>query len=145
MIDDRMTRGIIAGAVGAIVQDVYTFGARMAGFTKIEYEDFAEILFFSKPIPGFFPSFFGLLGHLVWDIFLGIMFAYLIKYTSSRFYVLKGLVYGSFIWWMIKVACTLFRIPVLASMPSRQVGVYLIGAMLFGLVVAYTLKLLDTR
>lgn len=82
---------------------------------------------------------------MVWDIFLGIIFAYMIKYTSSHFYLLKGLVYGTFVWWMIKVACTLFRIPIITGMPTRHVGVYLIGALLFGFVVAYTLKLLDTR
>lgn len=48
MIDDRMTQGIIAGAVGAIVQDVYIFGAQVTGFTKVEYEDYAEMLIFTK-------------------------------------------------------------------------------------------------
>lgn len=140
-----MTRGIIAGAVAAVAQNVYIFGARMAGFTKVEYEDYAEILFFSKFLPGFFPSFLGLIGHLVWNVFLGIIFAYIIKYSSSKFYVLKGIVFGAFVWWLVKVFCTLFRLPALSNPPYQQVGVFLIGSLLFGVVVAYTLKLLDTK
>ena len=145
MIDDRMTRGIITGAVAAVVQNVYIFGAHMAGFTKVDYEDYAEMVFFSKLLPGFFPSFLGLIGHLVWDIFLGIIFAYIIKYSSSRFYVLKGMVFGAFVWWLVKVSCTLFRLPGLSTPSYRQVGVFLIGALLFGVVTAYTLKLLDAK
>jgi hypothetical protein len=145
MVNDRVTRGIIAGGVGFIVQNVYIFAAYMAGFTKIIYEDYTEMLFFSKLLPGIFPNFLGYVGHLVWDVLLGIIFAYGIKYTSSRFYLLKGIVYGIFIWWIVNVICTLFRLPVFSTLSSRELGVYLIGALLFGLVVAYTLKLLDTR
>lgn len=145
MINDRMTRGIIAGVVSAVVQDVYTFAARTVGFTKIDYEDFAEALIFSRLLPGFFPSFFGLIGHLAWNTFLGVVFVYLIKFTSSRYYVLKGLTVGVFTWWFVKVFFSIVRIPGIVSPSSKEVGVYLIGSLLFGLSVAYTLKLLDTR
>lgn len=145
MVNDRMTRGIIAGAVGAVVQNVYIFAAQMTGFTQTNYEDYSEMLFFSKLLPGFFPTFFGLIGHFIWDIFLGVVFAYGIKYTSSRFYLLKGIVYGAFIWWVVNVICILFRIPVFSSLSYRELGAYLIGALLFGFVLAVTLKMLDAR
>lgn len=145
MVNDRMTRGIIAGAVGAVVQNVYIFAAQMTGFTRTNYEDYSEMLFFSKLQPGFFPTFFGLIGHLIWDVLLGIIFVYGIKYTSSRFYILKGIVYGAFIWWVVNVIYRLFRIPIFSNLPYREQGVYLIGALLFGLVLAYTLKVLDLQ
>ncbi len=145
LIDDRMTRGVIAGAVGAVVQNVYIFAAQIAGFTRTNYEDYSEIFFFSRLLPGLFPTFFGLVGHLIWDVFLGIIFVYGIKLTSSRFYVLKGVVYSAFIWWLVNVISLLFRIPVFDSLSYREQGAYFVGALLFGLVLAFTLKILGSR
>jgi len=145
LINDRLTRGIIAGAVGAVVQNIYIYAAQMMGFTTTNYGDYSEILFFSKLLPGFFPNFFGIIGHFVWDTFLGVVFAYGIKYTSSRFYVLKGLVYGAFIWWIVNVICKLFRIPVFSTLPYQELGVFLVGALLFGFIAAFTLRMLDSR
>jgi len=59
--------------------------------------------------------------------------------------VLKGLVYGAFIWWIVNVICKLFRIPVFSTLPYQELGVFLVGALLFGFIAAFTLRMLDSR
>lgn len=46
---------------------------------------------------------------------------------------------------LYKISLNIFRVPVLKNQTPYMVGVYLIGALLFGVVAAMTLKLLDTR
>lgn len=145
IIDDRFTRGIFAGTVGAVAQNLYIYLAHLLGFTSLHYEDYAEMLIFLKLQKGAFPTVMGLIGHFIWDIFLGIIFVYIIKSSSSRFYLVKGVVYGILIWFFVKVVMTLFRMPIFSSPSTRSTLIFLIGAVFYGLVIAYVLKLTDIK
>ena len=143
MIKDRLVSGALAGSVGAVIQNTYAFIAKSLGFQGPVYIDYGEYLLFYKDQSGPLTSFFGFIGHFVWDIIIGIIFAYLILNTSSRYYLLKGILYGVIVWFLIKAGSTLFKIPEVITVLPHTVAFFFFGSILFGISLAYTLKLLD--
>ncbi len=144
MIKDRMLYGAIAGTAGAIVQNLYAFAATLFGYKGPQYISYGKIVLAIHDYQGLLSNLMGLLGHLVWDIMLGVIFAYIISYTSSRYYALKGLLYGAVVWYLIKASATMFKIPVIMGVHPETVAFFFIGALLFGIVISYSLKILDT-
>jgi hypothetical protein len=143
---DRVVKGILAGMSGAIVQDIYTFICKSIGFTNITYLDVAKAVLFNQSFKGFLALFVGFLGQLVIDGFWGIGFAFFIKYTSSRYYLLKGVFWGCGIWFLVRVIITkFFGLPVLGENTPQVALFFFIGASLFGLTVATILKLLNVQ
>lgn len=145
MINDQTTKGIIAGVIGAVVQNIYIYFTQLLGFTKLNYQDYSQVVIFLRIYKGMLPTFLGILGHFVWDILFGIIFAYLIKFTPRKLYIIKGVVYGVIIWYLIKLGATLFRLTVFMSPPPNSVFVFFIGSILYGAAIAYVLKVLDTK
>lgn len=142
MINDRMTRGIIAGASGALVQNVYMLLAKSLDLTDIMYVDVARHFIFTQPYDGFLAVFVALLAHFTIDSFWGVVFAFLIEHTSSRFYMLKGFAFGTSIWFFIRVFGTKI-FGVVPGSPPLTALVFFVGAVLFGLTIAIVLRLFD--
>lgn len=145
MIDDRVTRGIIAGAIGAVIQDIYSYTLIIFGLLDRAYLDYARAMIMYKDYKGILATLVGFLGHMMADILFAVIFVYIIKNPSSRFYLLKGAVFGGIIWYVLNGLGTLFRLPVFTVIPPGSALAMFIGAEIYGLVIAYTLKLMDTR
>lgn len=144
LINDRMTRGIIAGSSGALVQNIYMYLAKSLGLTDIMYVDVARHFIFTEAYDGVLAVVVALLAHFTIDSFWGVLYAYLIKYTSSRYYLLKGFAFGAAIWFFIRVFGTkLFK--VVPGSPPLTALVFFIGASLFGLTMALVLRALDAQ
>ena len=145
MINDRLINGAIAGAAGAVIQNLYAFAVRLFDYTGPTYITYGKIILAIEDNSGLLSNSMGLLGHFVWDIILGIIFAYIISSTTSRYYIWKGLLYGAVVWYFIKAGATMFKIPEIMGVNPATVVFFFIGALLYGLVVSYSLKVLDTR
>lgn len=94
LLNDRMTKGIIAGVIGAIVQNIYAYLAIILGLIKSGYIDVSRSTLFINNYRELYATVVGLVGHFAIDIIGGVIFAYLIKSTSSRYFVLKGISFG---------------------------------------------------
>lgn len=145
MLQDRMVFGAIAGMAGAVVQNFYAVIAESMGLTGPVYLNYGKIVLMLKDYNDPLADTLGVIGHFTWDIILGIAFAYLVSLTSSRYYILKGIIYGIIVWYFIKVIATLFKIPVIIGVQPHTVAFFFIGAILYGATLALTLKLLDSR
>lgn len=145
MIDDRVTRGVIAGIAGAVVQDIYSYAIRIFGLADRIYMDYARAMILYKPYKGLLASIVSFLGHMMADILFAVVFVYIINKTSSRYYLFKGLVYGGIIWYLLIGLGTLFRLPVFTVAPPKTAFALFIGALIYGLVISYVLKLLEVR
>jgi uncharacterized membrane protein YagU involved in acid resistance len=146
MIDDRFTKGIISGITGALVQNILAFPAKLLGLTDTLYIDVAYAVLFNISYKGVLSVIVSLLGHLVIDAFWGVIFAFLIKYTSSKFYIFKGIVFGCSIWFLVRVIITkIFQLPVLSKNTPKTALFFFFGAAMFGLTIALVLKFLDDK
>lgn len=143
MIDDAMTKGIIAGIAAAIVQNIYALITRAAGYNVMTYADYARATLFERQYSGSFAQFLGYIGHFTWDILLGVIFVYLVKSTSDKFLVVKGIAYGVVVWYMVKGAPTFFRLPAFLSISPESMFFFFIGSIMFGLTISFTLRYLD--
>jgi len=145
MIKDKLVNGAIAGAAGAVVQNLYVAVAGLFGYTGPSYITYGKIALAIEDNNGVLSNLMGLVGHFIWDIMLGIIFAYIISNATSRYYIWKGLLYGAVVWYLIKAGATIFKIPAIMGVYPETVVFFFIGALLYGLVVSYSLRVLDTR
>ena len=146
MIDDRFTKGTFAGAAGALVQNIYAYFSGLLGFTDTHYLDVARAILFNQNFKGYLAVIVGFLGQLVIDSFWGVLFAFLIKNTSSRFYIYKGIVFSLGIWFLIRVIVTkVFGLPVLSRNNPKVALFFFIGASIFGLTISIVMKKLNKQ
>lgn len=140
---DRMTKGILAGMAGAVVQNIYALIGQSLGLTNVNYLDVAKAVIFNQNFQGILALFVGFLAQLVMDGFWGMVFAFLIQYTSSKNYLAKGTFWGCGIWLLVSVIINkAFDLPVGENTPPVALF-FFTGAVLFGLTIAIVLKRLD--
>lgn len=142
---DRLIAGAIAGLIAAFIQNIYGWITQAVGLTDRSFYQFAEIVLSSRIYPGTLGFITGLIAHLAVGVMLGIIFAYAIYLTSSHYIVLKGFGYGLITWFLLSGFGTIFRLPLFEDIPPGPALVTLIGALLYGFVLAYTLKLIDQK
>lgn len=58
------------------------------------------------------------MAHIIWDLLLGILSVHIINGMTNSYYYLKALIYGLFLWFMIQVLGTLFRLPLFFHIPG---------------------------
>ncbi len=145
LVKDGLVAGGLAGIIGAALQQAYGLIAKAIVITDRAFIDFAEILVLSRIFTGPLAFIVSSIAHLIVGLFLGVIFAYVIKLTSSNYYLLKGLGYG-IVWWMLLMGFgTIFRLPVFSPIPPAPALSTLVGAAIYGLTTAYTLGILDKK
>ncbi len=141
-MEDRLTPGALAGLIGAFIQII--LGLLIKGFRISPYvfTDYGEVLILGKQYIGSLAFFIGAVCHLLLGSVFGILFSFVIKYTTKRFYLFKGLGIGLTVWTIASGSGTYFKMPVFKELHPLQATVILIGSAIYGLTMAYSLKLL---
>ncbi|HBX23556.1 MAG TPA: hypothetical protein DEF34_08005 [Desulfotomaculum sp.] len=143
---DRLTRGFYAGLGATVLQNVWSFLAYAVGLTTLRMADWSAIIIFGRGGPfSTAETLFGLLGHLVWGGFLGIVFVYLIPHVKHRHLTLKGLLYGWSIWFFIYSLTLLFSVEPTLNLPLLTPISDFIGATIYGLVLAWVVNSLTEK
>lgn len=137
---DRLTASALAGLIGALVQDVYDVIILSLKITDRVYTDFGKIIIMFKPYKGLEALIVGILAHFTICIIFGAAFGYISKLTSPRFYLLKGASFGAVVWFLLQGIGTLYDLPLFKDVPPRPALSMFIGAIIYGLVVAYTFR-----
>ncbi len=142
---DRLVAGGLAGIIAGLIQYVYGLLTEAIGFTDRSFGQFSEIVLSSRVYTGVLGFIIGLVSHIAVAIMFGVIFAYIIAKTSSRYYLLKGAGYGLVLWFLLSGFGTVARLPLFEDIPPLDASDILIGSILYGLVLAYTLKLLEKK
>jgi CHASE2 domain-containing sensor protein len=71
---------------------------------------------------------------------LGVILSYVIKYTSSRFYILKAVTIAITAWLFFLSPGTFFNLPLFKNVPPSASIIMLVGSVIWGFVAAITLK-----
>ena len=142
---DRLVAGGLAGAIAGLLQYGYGVAALKLGLTDRIFGQFSDIVFGGRVYSGVLGTVISILTHLAVTITLGVIFAYVIQKTSSRYYLLKSAGYGLLLWFFLSGFGTILRLPLFEHIPEQPALVVLGGSLLFGLVLGYTLKLIDGK
>lgn len=143
---DRFFRGLIGGLAGAVVMNIWDFiSFYLLHFTNRRYLDWASIFLYGSLPNNIFESFYALVAQILWTGFLGVILAYLIPQVSSRGSLVKGAFYGFITGFFIYAIPVAFKIPYLYKTPFGITLSQSIGGILWGMTLAWVLKLLDER
>ncbi len=143
MKEDRLVAGAVSGTVAILIQTTYALIIKYLGLTDRIYVDFAKVIIISESRQGISAFFIGLIAQLVIGGMFGVAFAFIEKFTSSRYYLVKGIFFGAILWFLLTGFGTMWRLPVFHEMPTSAAYSTLIGALIYGLALAYTMKLLE--
>ncbi len=145
MKKDRLVAGGIAGFIGSLIQNAYGQITKALGITDRAFIDFAEIVLAREVYGGLIGFIVGTLAHAAVGVLMGVIFSFIIKFTSSRYYLLKGAGFGFILWFLLSGFGTIFNLANFAHIPPNTALSTLGGALIFGLVTAFTLGYLDRR
>lgn len=107
--------------------------------------DFARAVILYNIKDGTLETILALIAHIIWDLLLGILFAYIINSMSNSYYYLKAFIYGLALWFIIQVLGTLFRLPMFFHIPAWAALLTLIGALIYSFGIAFTLRYLEEK
>lgn len=142
---DRFTNGFISGIIAGLVPWAFNWGTRALELNTVVWADFMGVFILGKrPDAVVELAFlvgvqFGFLG------ILGGVFALILPHLSSRRHLFKGAVFGVAVWFILFSLPVLFRIGQLEAVPLKTAVSNLIGAILWGIALAFILKWIDSK
>jgi hypothetical protein len=138
-------RGLTAGVIGGVVMNLWTLVAvYLLQWEIIRFVDWSAIMIFGTLPRSHLEGLVALFMHLLWAGFLGIIFAFLIPHITSRYYLIKGAVYGVIVGFFVYAIPTLLQMPILKEMSLTTVASNTIGGIIWGLTLALSLRWLDS-
>jgi hypothetical protein len=144
MMNDRFTNGLIAGLVAGVVMSIFDLISHFVlGITEILYLDWAAVLILGYRYSTFLEAVIGQIGQLFFSAIMGVLFAFLLALTSSRYYWLKGWVYGLVVWFGAYAVVKLFQVTPLIPIKPDTVLSDMVTASVYGLVLAEALRRLE--
>lgn len=143
--EDRLIGGAMAGAIGGIFQNIYGTMVKALGLTDRAFVDFAAILATFKVHKGILGYLVASLFHIVFCALLGVIFVYLIKITSSKYYWVKTIGYGLSLWFITLSAGTVSKLPLFKNVPISATITTLIGAIIYAVVLGWVLQYLERK
>ena len=144
---DRLIAGSIAGIFGGISNVVLGVIIKSLGWSDRALFDYSTTLFgketyADKGFPGFL---MGVVTEIAVCIIYGIVFVYIIKFTSSRYLYMKGVGYGFILWMLLSSFGTIYNIPLFDYVPLDAAYTTLFTALIYGIVIAGVLKIMESK
>ncbi|MHB9094878.1 MAG: hypothetical protein ACYC21_09400 [Eubacteriales bacterium] len=141
-LNDRFTRGFLAGIIATIPSIMVNLAGHYYYHTML-YQDFANILIYGHLTS---PLINKVLASFATFLFMGVLgglFAFLIKWGSSKNIAFKGIIYGAFTWFSIYAIIVLFKVPEFMHIPFKTAFVNFMGGSLWGITLGYVLRWLE--
>ncbi|HBV86067.1 MAG TPA: hypothetical protein DEF42_05240 [Desulfosporosinus sp.] len=145
VLEDRFSRGFLAGAVSYFPQLIWLIIAMLIGFTELIYSDFASILVYGRFAQDIYEYVFAEFIVVFWHGFLGVIFAFLLPVIKSKNLYFKGWFYGNAIWFASYVVTTLFQVPELGDINLKTSISNMIGASIQGLFLGFAFIYLEKK
>lgn len=145
-LNDRLTRGLLAGMVAGFPSLAWgLFSKHVLHFTTLLYSDFAAILTYGKKAETISGQLFSqLVVFMFWGLG-GIVFAYLVRYVTSKNLILKGFLWGAMVWFLSYVITVLYKVPGILIIPLKTAVSQLIGGLIWGGFLAVCFNYLDQK
>lgn len=142
---DRAILGGISGIVGSVFCALYEVIAESLKITDRSFLDYTATLVANKVYPGTLGFIVAFFSQTAVGILFGVVFVYLTKIISSRYYLLKGLGYGFTLWFLLSGFGITFKLPTIMDIPPTVSLFDLTNSLLYGLITAYFIKILSHK
>ena len=137
-INDRFTRGFVAGGIAGIISGLGSYIAYYLDLTTLRTIDWAAILIFARTPPfSLGDQAYATLVHSGWTGIMGVLFAYIIRFIGSENYYFKGALTGLSSWFTVYILTTFFRVEGTLNIPLITALANFVGAVITGLAIAY--------
>lgn len=145
-MEDRLTRGFVAGIAGGVVSNAWSMFAGLMGWTTVRQADLIAVLVYAHT-PPFERSeiTLALICHLMISGVLGIIFAYWVLRVTSRNLLVKGWIFSVVAYFTAEMIPTLFQIPGTIPTPLKTALCDFVGATIFGLVLPSAFQTLTVK
>lgn len=140
---DRFVNGLITGTAAGIAMNLLNFAMYYLNLSTMRYLDWAGIMIFGRKPAFLSEELFAQLVQLAFSAFIGVLFAYLYFEVTSRYYLLKGAFFGVIFWFFMYAAGIALKLPHLTVIPFKTSLTNFLGAIIYGLVAAETMRRLD--
>ncbi|TGE32197.1 hypothetical protein [Desulfosporosinus sp. Sb-LF] len=147
MKKDRFVAGGIAGLIASITCDIVGIIYKSLGWTDRTFNDYATIILTNQIYSekGIFGLILSMISHAAVCMIFGVIFAYIIMFTSSNYLYIKGLGYSLVIWLLLNTFGTLLNLPLFRKMPLNVAYATLSTALIYGFMTSLTLKIIDKK
>ncbi|MCR6544392.1 hypothetical protein [Dehalobacterium formicoaceticum] len=147
---DRTICGLLAGIIAGIAMNTWNlFDYYVLHLTEIRFLDWFSVLqTWAKPENGLQAVISLILQTMVWDGFLGIVFAHLVVLITSKAIVYKSALYSALLWFTFKVIINICQVPFLSGpgeQPFSGRMSNLLAIFIWGIVLGLVLKKLDQK
>ncbi|PKM43562.1 MAG: hypothetical protein CVV03_08330 [Firmicutes bacterium HGW-Firmicutes-8] len=143
---DRFFRGFVAGIIGGVIMNIWDYFVHyILQFTKLLYLDWPGMILFGHLPQTLWEAAYAQILQLLLVGMLGVGFAFFIPHVTSRWYLIKGVLFAMIAGFAIYTVPSLLRIPRLSEVPFGTVISNHIGGVIWGLVTAQMLRWLDRK
>jgi len=143
-VEDRFTRGFIAGLIGGIAMNILNYIARTWLHLPRSYVvNYTGVVIFGHQPDTTAEYLFSLFSQIGFAGFLGIIFAYLLLVIRNKNIVLKGVIFANVFWFFVFSLGTVCKLPLIQDPSIATVISHFINASFYGLVLALTLYRLN--
>jgi len=140
---DRLLRGCIAGAIGGIFANMWSFFMGWMELSTLRFVDWTAIILYGHIAPFTLGEIaFALLIQLGYCAGAGIIFSYLLLVITSRNLYFRGWLFSCATWAMVYAVTLLFKVEGTIPLPLKTVISDFIGASIYGVVLAQCVKAL---
>ena len=142
---DRTIRGLIAGIIAVIPKYIWNItDYYWLHFTKLRFIDWTGMLMMGHIPDSPLDFILATLYLFLWDGLMGIIFAHLLRQTTSRGYLIKSLMFSYGIAFVFRTLVLFYRItPLLSDQSTAGMISNQLGGLLWGLCMGLALKWLD--
>jgi hypothetical protein len=142
---DRTFRGLVAGMIAGIAMNIWNLtDYYFVHFTNLRLTDWVAVLAGGEKSKYFSETVINLVVQIIWDGFLGVIFAHLLTKITSQGVIIKSVLYATLLWFIFRTFAVIFRLtPLVAgqTFPGRLSN--LLGTVLWGLILGWALKRFD--
>lgn len=142
---DRTFRGLVAGTIAGVAMNIWNLADYyFFRVSNVRLLDWVAVLTSGEKSQSGFQIITDFIIQIIWDGFLGAIFAHLLIKISSKGIMIKATLYGALLWFFIRSIAVLFRLNPLIigqTFPGRLSN--LLGAVLWGIVLGYLLQRFD--
>lgn len=145
-MNDRLTKGFIAGIAGGIAMNIFGFlDYYVFHGTTFRFLDWSAVLLYGARTESFWGNVFALIANILFTSFLGVIFAHIVVKFEDRSYLFKGWYFGTLCWLSIYSVDFLLKLHDMTSIPVKTGISNFVGSSIFGLVLGKVLWLMDKK
>ena len=143
---DRTLRGLLAGMIAAIPMNAWSlFSFYILGQTDLRLLDWGSYVVFGNLPQNALEVVGGQLAQIFWCGFIGVLFALLIPFLTSRHLLLKGIFYGFITGFFMYAIPVIISTPILGDPTTGRAISQAVAGMVWGASLAYAFDYLDEK